>query len=116
MGLISTIKFHTGKKIEPVFNDYQKIITDFSELTPKTMSPFDLGGRQYYVSGPSQDGLFVLERMNELEKSQVILDFYKYYGQNAPERKYEWEYKSMACNSFDKFFYFGFLIVFFEEF
>jgi len=102
---INTLCYNLSRKKEPTFNNYSKIITDFSELSPKSTSPFNLSARHYNNSGPSSDGLFVAEKLTIDERTQIYSDFVKYYSQfgDVPEPKYAWDYKSMACHSYDKF-------------
>ncbi len=100
--ILNSIKYKFSKKSVPIFNDYAKIITDFSEFTPKTQEPYDLNGRQIYLSGPRKDGLFTCERLTQEEKVKYKNDFLTNYS-NWGTPKYEWVYKSMACNTYDKF-------------
>ena len=94
-------KYFISKKSEPVY-EYYKTITDFSVFSPKTQEPYDLNGRQIYLSSPSNDGLFICERLSQEEKDFYNADFLAHYS-DWGKPKYEWVYKSMACNSYDKF-------------
>jgi hypothetical protein len=98
----STICYNLSKKSEPIFNDYYKIITNFTELTPKSTSPYDMSNYQYYTSGPTPNGLFTCQRMTQTEMN-VVYNKYKTEYPNGPEPKVKWKYKSTACNSYDKF-------------
>ena len=100
---INTLKYRLSKKSEPIFDNYKKIITDFTELTPKTQEPYDLNGRQVYISGPSKYGLFVCDRLTQQEKTDFYADYKEHYASWGGTPKYEWVYKSMACNSYNKF-------------
>lgn len=103
-----TLKYKISRKSEPVFNDYAKIITNFSELDSKTRSPFNLsGGVEYFDSGPTPNGLFTCERMTEEEQQKTYndyVDLYTAWGINPiPEPIERWKWKSDACNSWQKF-------------
>ena len=103
--LFSTIGCCLSKKTEPIFNNYGKIITNFTELTPKTTDPFDMSGRERYVSGPSADGTFICTKMTQTEIDSYWAEFVKYctiLGVPAVS-KYKWDYNSMACNSYSQF-------------
>jgi hypothetical protein len=103
---LTSTKYLLSRKLEPVFNDYKKIITNFSELTPKMQDPYDLTGVQIYVSGPTNDGLFTSVRMTTEEVDYYYDQFIEYYtsiGVPIPTPLYEWEFKSQACNSYSLF-------------
>lgn len=99
----NTIKYCLSKKSEPIFNDYKKIFTDFTEFTPKTQEPYDLNGRQVYTSGPSKYGLFICDRLTPEEQIYYKADYEEHYSDWAGTPKYPWVYKSMACNSYSIF-------------
>lgn len=103
----STIRYRLSKKSEPVFDDYAKIITDFSELTPLTSDPYDLsGGIEHYEFAPTPDGIFLCQKMTQQESDQCYSNFVKYcndMGITVPSIREKWRYKSTACNSYNKF-------------
>ena len=89
-------------KSEPIYTLPTKFITNFSELTPKTQEPYDLNGRQVYISAPSNDGLFKANRLTVDERVFYNADYMAHY-QDWGTPLYPWVYKSDACNSFNKF-------------
>lgn len=102
--LLNTLRYRWSPKSEPVFSNPQKTITDFSELTPKTRSPYDMQGRQCYLAGPSSTGFFHCGRLSPEQITELESKYAKEYEPNpAPAHQYPWVYWSMACNSFDKF-------------
>lgn len=103
--LFNTVKYAVSKKGEPVFNDYSKIITNFSTLTPKIKSEFDMSGMQYYDKGPSKDGLFVCEKMTLQDQilTRLLFDVSVMGDDPKPIPQYPWIYRSEACNSHDLF-------------
>jgi hypothetical protein len=101
----NAIRYLLSKKSEPKFDNYTRIITNFSELEPKMTREFDINGRQYYSSGPSSDGEFLCSNIT-MEESDALYEKYVKemtpYGPVPPPR-YRWVFESMACHSYNQF-------------
>ena len=101
----NSINYCLSKKSEPVFNNYGKIITNFTELTPKTTDAFDMSARERYISGPTADGRFICTKMTQQEIDSYWAEFVTACNNMGipVQSRYKWDYNSMACNSYNQF-------------
>jgi len=98
----ATLRYNFSKKKEPNFVEFAKLITiPNSQMTPKTMSKWDMSNYQFYANGPSFD-VFTIQKLEKTLSDDLWLQYIN-EGGDPSLPKHKWNYLSNACNSYRLF-------------